>query len=111
MQNMCSCMKEIQKELSKERGEEIPEILIDPLLRNGVQGRTDDTAGKIARIAGKYAADIMKLLVGYGYKEGLVHLYVIGGGACLLKNDTDLVDKPGVTTFISDICAIEVLDE
>lgn len=57
------CMKEIQKELSKERGEEIPEMLIEPLLRNGIQGRTDDTARKIARIAGKYAADIMKRLI------------------------------------------------
>ncbi|WP_159434684.1 ParM/StbA family protein [Hespellia stercorisuis] len=98
------CMKEIQKELSKERGEEIPEMLIEPLLRNGIQGRKDDTARKIARIAGKYAADIMKRLIDYGYKEGLVHLYVIGGGACLLKNYTDLIDKPEVT-FISDICA------
>ena len=34
-------MKEIQKELSKENGEDIPEMLIEPLLWNGIQGRID----------------------------------------------------------------------
>ena len=33
------CMKEIQKELSKESGEDIPEMLIEPLLRKGLQGK------------------------------------------------------------------------
>ena len=33
------CMKEIRKELSKASGEEIPEMLVEPLLRDGVQGR------------------------------------------------------------------------
>ena len=41
------CMKEIQKELSKENGEDIPEMLIEPLLRNGLQERTDSTAKKV----------------------------------------------------------------
>lgn len=80
------CTQEIQKELSKVNGEDIPEMLIEPLLRNGTIGRTDDIAEKVSRIARKYAEDIMKRLIDYGYKEGLVHLYVIGGGGCLLKN-------------------------
>ena len=33
------CMEEIQKELSKENGEDIPEMLIETLLWNGIQGR------------------------------------------------------------------------
>lgn len=40
----------------------------------------------------------------YGYKEELVHLYVIGGGGCLLRNYSDLSEKAEVT-FITDICA------
>lgn len=79
------CTKEIQKELSKVNGEDIPEMMIEPLLRNGTMGRTDDIATKVSRIARKYVEHIMKRLVDYGYKEGLVHLYVIGGGGCLLK--------------------------
>ena len=98
------CMKEIQKELSKENGEDIPEMLIEPLLRNGIQGRTDSAAIKVERIAKQYAGNIRKRLVDYGYKEGLVHLYVIGGGGCLLRNYSDIASK-GNVTFIDDICA------
>lgn len=98
------CIKEIQKELSKVHGEDIPEMMIEPLLRNGTKGRTDDIAIKVNCIAKKYAEDMIKRLVDYGYKEGLVHLYVIGGGGCLLKNYTDLATKPEVT-FVTDICA------
>ncbi len=98
------CMKEIQKELSKENGEDIPEMLIEPLLRKGLQGRTDNIAKKVEYIAKKYTENIRKRLTDYGYKEQLVHLYVIGGGGCLLQNYSDLGEKAGVT-FITDICA------
>ena len=98
------CMKEIQKELSKENGEDISEMLIEPLLRNGLQERTDSTAKKVEHIATGYTENIRRRLVDYGYKEGLVHLYVIGGGDCLLRNYSDLAEKAGVT-FITDICA------
>ena len=98
------CMKEIQKELSKENGEDISEMLIEPLLRNGLQERTDSTAKKVEHIATRYTENIRRRLVDYGYKEGLVHLYVIGGGGCLLRNYSDLAEKTGVT-FITDICA------
>lgn len=98
------CMKEIQKELSKENEEDISEMLIEPLLRNGLQERTDSTAKKVEHIATRYTENIRKRLTDYGYKEGLVHLYVIGGGGCLLRNYSDLAGKAGVT-FITDICA------
>ena len=98
------CMKEIQKELSKENGEDIPEMLIEPLLRNGLQGRTDSIAKKVEHIAKGYTGNISRRLVDYGYKEGLVRQYVIGGGGCLLRNYSDLAEKAGVT-FITDICA------
>ncbi len=98
------CMKEIQKELSKESGEDISEMLIEPLLRNGLQERTDSTAKKVEHIATRYTENIRRRLVDYGYKEGLVHLYVIGGGGCLIRNYSDLAEKTGVT-FITDICA------
>ena len=98
------CMKELQKELSKENGEDISEMLIEPLLRNGLQERTDSTAKKVEHIATRYTENIRRRLVDYGYKEGLVHLYVIGGGGCLIRNYSDLAEKTGVT-FITDICA------
>ena len=101
------CMEEIQKELSKENGEDIPEMLIEPLLWNGIQGRIDVTAVKEECIARLYIENIRKRLVGYGYKEGLVHLYVIGGGGCLLWNYIELASKADVT-YITDTCAKRV---
>ena len=38
------------------------------------------------------------------YREELVHLFIIGGGGCLLKNFSDLTAKSEVTV-ITDICA------
>lgn len=101
------CIKEIQKELSKSTGESVPEIMIEPLLINGLKGRTDSTdstAKTVSRIAEQYAEDILKRLTDYGYKENLVHLYVIGGGGCLLRHYSDIASK-GNVTFIEDICA------
>ena len=77
----------------------IPEIMIEPILINGLQGRTDDVAKIVSRIAERYAGDILKRLVDYGYKENLVHLYVIGGGGCLLKYYSDIASKGNVTVL------------
>ncbi len=98
------CMKEIQKELSKSAGESIPEIMIEPMLINGLQGRTDTVAKTVDRIEKQYAENILKRLIDYGYKENLVHLYVIGGGGCLFRHYSDIALK-GNVTFIEDICA------
>ncbi len=98
------CMKEIQKELSKSAGESIPEVMIEPMLINGLQGRTDGVVKTVSRIAEQYAEDILKRLTDYGYKENLVHLYVVGGGGCLLRHYSDIASK-GNVTFIEDICA------
>ena len=98
------CMKEIQKELSKSAGESISEILIEPMLINGLQGRTDAVAKTVSRIAGQYVENILKRLIDYGYKENLAHLYVIGGGGCLLRHYSHIASKENVT-FVEDICA------
>lgn len=98
------CMEKIQKELSKRGGVEVPEMLIEPLLRNGIGERTDNVAMVTKRIAESYTEEIMKKLAAHGYKEDLVHLYIIGGGGCLLRHFSDLTEK-GNVTVISDICA------
>lgn len=98
------CMEKIQKEVSKHSGVEVPEMLIEPLLRNGIGDRTDAVAMTTKRIAENYTAEIMKKLTAHGYREELVHLYIIGGGGCLLQNFSDLTAKPEVTV-ITDICA------
>lgn len=59
--------------------------------------RTGVRFSTVNRIARKYAEDIRKRLTDYGYKEGLVYLYVIGGSGCLLKNYINLAAKPEIT--------------
>lgn len=98
------CMEKIQKELSKRSGVEVTERLIELLLRNGIGERTDDVAMVTKRIAESYTEEIMKKLTAHGYKKELVHLYIIGGGGCLLRNFSDLTEKQNITV-ISDICA------
>lgn len=98
------CMEKIQKEVSKHSGVDVPEMLIEPLLRNGIGDRTDAVALTTKRIAENYTTEIMKKLTAHGYREELVHLYIIGGGGCLLQNFSDLTAKPEVTV-ITDICA------
>lgn len=98
------CMEKIQKELSKRRGVDVPEMVVEPLLRNGIGERKDEVAVITKRIARSYTEEIIKKLVAHGYREGLVHLYVIGGGGCLLRHYSDLMEK-GNVTVISDICA------
>lgn len=80
------------------------EMLIEPLLRNGIGERTDDVAMVTKRIAESYTEEIIKKLTAHGYKEDLIHLYIIGGGGCLLRHFSDLTEK-GNVTVISDICA------
>ena len=64
----------------------------------------DGMAAAVQRIAAQYTDNIIKRLADYGYKENLVHLYVAGGGGCLLRNYSDIALK-GNVTFIEDICA------
>jgi plasmid segregation protein ParM len=98
------CMEKIQKELSKQRGVDVPEMLIEPLLKSGIGERTDDVATVTKKIAENYTEEIIKKLTAHGYREELVHLYIIGGGGCLLRHFSTLTDKKNVTV-ISDICA------
>lgn len=43
-------------------------MLIEPLLRNGLQGRTDNVAKKVEHIAKGYTGNISRRLLDYEYK-------------------------------------------
>ena len=57
----------------------------------------------ITDTAVKYVADIFNALNRYEYNPKLMHLYIIGGGGCLIKN-FGVYEKDKVT-IIDDICA------
>lgn len=99
-----TCIRSIREELSRLLGRDIEERIIDRLIREGCNGKTDDIASVTDRLAREYAAEIIKKLEDYGYVEDYVRLHVFGGGGCLLKNYSELSDKQGVE-FVGDICA------
>lgn len=98
------CMREIRGELSRLYAEDVPESMIEPMLRSGCAGRHDQISEKIRSVATRYTEEIIRRLSIYGFREGLTKLYIIGGGGCLLKNYSDIGGKEGVV-FIDDICA------
>ena len=98
------CIRNIRDELSRLLGCEIEERLIERLIREGCIGKNDDISRTTDSLARDYAAEIIKKLEAYGYIDGYVKLHVFGGGGCLLKNYTDLVNKNDVE-FNNDICA------
>lgn len=99
-----TCVKSILNELAQRFSDDIPEEMIEPLLRDGCDDSTSPLADTVKRIASDYGKELLKIISDNGFKEGLVKLYIIGGGGCLLKNFTDIGDKDGVV-FIGDICA------
>lgn len=98
------CVKEICRELAKDCGNDYPEELVEPLLRNGIGDRTDVVATIAKKVATKYTKEIWNRLLDNGYKEGFTRLYVVGGGGCLLKHFGTCEGKSGIE-FINDICA------
>lgn len=99
-----TCIRNIREELSRLKGCDIEERIIDRLIREGCRDRTDEIATVTDRMAREYAVEIIKRLEDHGYVDGYVQLNVFGGGGCLLKNYSALGDKPGVI-FNDDICA------
>ena len=95
---------EIQKALARSQGRDISDSIIEKLLTNGIDGRTDEIARVTDELARKYAAEIVKKIGSYGYVEGYVKLHIFGGGGCLLRNYSELGDKHGIF-FHDDICA------
>ena len=98
------CMKEILNEVSRIYCDDVSEEAIEPLLRNGCRNDSGKLAKIVRSIAERYAKNVMDIIVDNGFREGIVRLYVIGGGGCILKHFSDIEKLEGVM-FIDDICA------
>lgn len=98
------CVKSILNELAQRFSDDIPEEMVEPLLRDGCDKSTSPLADTVRSIASSYGKELVKIINDNGFKEGLVKLYIIGGGGCLLKNFTDIGSRDGVV-FVGDICA------
>lgn len=79
------------------------ESLIEDFLRNGTANTSKRILAIMQMEAEKYTAEIFNKLSEYEYDPEMVHLHIIGGGGCLIRNfgayDPDSVE------IITDICA------
>ena len=98
------CVLDIQKALSRTIGRDVKDSIIEQLLISGCDGKSDEIARVTKELAAKYSEEIIKKGVRYGYIEGDVKLHIFGGGGCILRNFSGLVEKAGVF-FYDDICA------
>ena len=84
-------------------GVKIEEATIEQILRYGTTDIGKSYLNCIIAVAKRYVADIFATLRRYEYNSELMRLYIVGGGACLVRN-FGLYDESRVT-ILDDICA------
>ncbi len=67
-------------------GTKIDDAIIEDVLRFGVAGISKPYQDCITDTAKKYVADLFATLRRYEYNPDLMHLFVVGGGGCLIQN-------------------------
>ena len=99
-----SCKEKIRKEVSTILHTDYEDDIIDEYLINGCNGSESELTRIIAENAREYCKTLVSRIENSGFKDGLTNLYVIGGGARIMKNFSDLGSRPGVS-IIDDIHA------
>ena len=84
-------------------GVKVEDFVVEQYLRFGTADISKEYIDCLTGVATEYAEQIFSALRRYEYNSGLMRLYIIGGGGCLIKN-FGKYDKERVTV-ISDICA------
>lgn len=82
-----------------------PDSIFEDYLRNGGSGMSlpESLSSVLKRDAEEYAVQIMTRLREYEYNPDVMHLVVIGGGGCILRNF--LPKGKENIRFITDLCA------
>lgn len=84
-------------------GVKLPDEIISQFLRYGEVDVNDKYQNAIKEIAEQYVKELFEKLRDYEYNEDLMKLYVMGGGARMVKMFGKY--NPDRTTFNHDICA------
>ncbi len=99
-----SCKEKIRRDISTILHTDYEEDIIDDYLINGCDGSESDLTRIIAENARDYCRTLISKIENNGFKVGLTTLYVIGGGARIMRNFSDIGTVPGVN-IIDDIHA------
>ena len=97
------CMIAVKNAVLDKFGVKIEESTVEQILRFGTADISAPYLDCISSIARQYVAELFSTLRKYEYNPDLMHLYVVGGGGCLIRN-FGTYDKSRVT-IIDDICA------
>ena len=97
------CMIAAKNAVLDKFGVKIEESTVEQILRFGTADISAPYMDCISSIARQYVAELFSTLRKYEYNPDLMHLYVVGGGGCLIRN-FGTYDKLRVT-IIDDICA------
>jgi len=84
-------------------GVKIDDAVIEQVIRTGTADIAQKYLDCIINAAKKYTAGIFDVLRRYEYNQDVMHLIVVGGGGCLIRN-FGKYDSSRVT-IIGDICA------
>ena len=97
------CMIAAKNAVLDNFGVKIEESTVEEILRFGTADISASYLDCITAVARQYVTDIFATLRKYEYNPGLMRLYVVGGGGCLIRN-FGAYDKSRVT-ILDDICA------
>ena len=97
------CMIAVKNAVLDKFGVKIEESTVEQILRFGTADISAPYLDCITSIARQYVAELFATLRKYEYNPDLMHLYVVGGGGCLIRN-FGTYDQSRVT-IIDDICA------
>lgn len=97
------CILQIRENIMRKYHTEIPEQIINSVLRFGTADIDKDYLQTIIQTAKKYVFNIFRKLREHGYDEKLMKLHVVGGGSHLIKNFADI--KSDRILINEDICA------
>ena len=97
------CMLATREALTRRYQVIVEDFVIEQVFRFNKADISDAYLTTIRESATEYVEGIMRRLREYGYDPGQMRLYVMGGGACLVKNFGSL-DAERVT-FNDDLCA------
>lgn len=97
------CVQLIRKRFSEKYARNIPDAVIEEVIRTGSADIDKGCLVTIREGAREYVDEIQRRLREHDYDPRFMSLWITGGGGCLFKNFAEF-DKDRVT-FIDDICA------
>ena len=97
------CMIAVREKLMRKFGTTVDDSVIEDVIRYGRADIGEKYLTVIQDCARDYAGGIMKRLREHEYNPELMHLYVMGGGSCLIRHFTDF--DPSRVTINDDISA------